>query len=185
MNERMQEIVGSSDPSKMQAAKFLVDQVTEQEKAMRLQKQHVMQLEARLMELKSENEFLKNQLGTDEYDKSNSSSLLRLKDQLTELRAQGSVQRVAELEETRDRLFVDLQLAKEEIEALKTKEKLVETAEYVKDVKSSNDQVRASYIKSLEEERMRLEKEKALNRARQSRGMYSQPDPFRNQAGTE
>jgi len=88
MNERMQEIVGSSDPSKMQAAKFLVDQVTEQEKAMRLQKQHAMQLEARLMELKSENEFLKNQLGTDEYDKSNSSSLLRLKDQLTELRAQ-------------------------------------------------------------------------------------------------
>ena len=49
MNKRMQEIAGANEPSKLEAAKFLVDQVTEQEKAMRLQKDHAMQLETRML----------------------------------------------------------------------------------------------------------------------------------------
>jgi hypothetical protein len=44
MNKRMQEIAGSSDPSKMEAARFLVEQVSEQERAMRVQKDHAMQV---------------------------------------------------------------------------------------------------------------------------------------------
>jgi hypothetical protein len=57
---------------RQQAAKFLVDQVTEQEKAMRVQKEHAMQLETRMLELKREAEYLRNLLhsyGADDGDK--------------------------------------------------------------------------------------------------------------------
>ena len=149
MNKRMAEIASAADPSKLEAARFLVDQVytsiqlpfldatssvnrsahkwstrythpssfhsqmqprpiiqapinaiffhewtcvctyaqvSEQEKAMRMQKEHTMQLEARMLELKRENEYMRQTLtglGADQGGEWQGEALRRLQDQVS------------------------------------------------------------------------------------------------------
>jgi hypothetical protein len=61
-------------------------QVSEQEKAMRMQKEHTMQLEARMLELKRENEYMRQTLtglGADQGGEWQGEALRRLQDQVS------------------------------------------------------------------------------------------------------
>ena len=207
MNKRMQEIAGANDPSKVEAAKFLVDQVTEQEKAMRLQKDHAMQLETRMLELKRENEYMRNTLyGYDPAALEQGGSdwqpgaLQRLQDQLTELRAQGSVQRVVMAEEALAREQIERQRIENHLLAVQAQDRRREvTQDDAPAAAAMQDAMRAKdkRINQLEEAKYRLDEENAamarkleelqrkdaLNRARSSKGTLSYPvDPLSRQA---
>lgn len=169
MNAKMMEIAGTGDASKLQAARFLVDQVTEQEKAMRLQKEHAMQLEARMTEIKREKEAAEAKLrgyGADDGAADwRERTIQRLKDQITELRAQGGVQVVMEQQEQLQRLNVQLEEQSHALMGLKGEHKRREVKALVhSDNGHLEDEVKAreSKVKELEGENRYLRERQTI-----------------------
>jgi len=167
MNKRMAEIASAADPSKLEAAKFLVDQVSEQEKAMRAQKEHSMQLEARMLELKRENEFLRstlNGLGADQGGDWQGQAVQRLRDQIDQLRAQGGVQAVLEAQDQGEKYYKALQEKDAQLAVFKQKELTKEAVQlHDRDSAALQEQIVAKNerIRVLEETNMKLENDKA------------------------
>ena len=166
-----------------------------------------MQLETRMLELKRENEYMRNTLyGYDPAALEQGGSdwqpgaLQRLQDQLTELRAQGSVQRVVMAEEALAREQIERQRIENHLLAVQAQDRRREvTQDDAPAAAAMQDAMRAKdkRINQLEEAKYRLDEENAamarkleelqrkdaLNRARSSKGTLSYPvDPLSRQA---